>query len=226
MIYLVEDDDSIRKLVIYALETQGYEAEGFERPSAFWTAMDRQLPELALLDRMLPEEDGIQILSRLRASPRTASLPVILLTALNSEFDRVEGLDAGADDYISKPFGMMELVARVRALLRRSSGETKTAEDLQCGALSISPERHEVLAEGQPVELTYKEFQLLQLLMENRERVLTREVLMDRIWGLGADRENRTLDVHIRTLRAKLGPAAAHIQTVRGVGYRFVEAPA
>ena len=223
MIYLVEDDESIRKLVIYALESQGYEAEGFDRPSAFWRATERQMPELVLLDRMLPEEDGIQVLKKLRESPRTAALPVILLTALNTEYDRVEGLDSGADDYISKPFGMMELVARVRAVLRRGSGEPQRMADYSCGELEVSPERHEVLVGGRRVELTFKEFTLLQLLLENRDRVLTREVLMDRIWGLGAERENRTLDVHIRTLRAKLGPAASHIQTVRGVGYRFVE---
>ena len=223
MIYLVEDDDSIRKLVVYALESQGYEAQGFDRPSAFWAAMEHQVPELVLLDRMLPEEDGLQILTRLRSAVRTASLPVILLTALNTEFDRVEGLDAGADDYISKPFGMMELVARVRAVLRRGGSEPTRTEDYQSGPLSVSFDRHEVRIDGQPVMLTFKEFLLLQLLIENRERVLTREILLDRVWDLGAERENRTLDVHIRTLRAKLGPAAAHIQTVRGVGYRFVE---
>ena len=223
MIYLVEDDASIRKLVVYALESQGYEAQGFDRPSAFWSAMERQLPELVLLDRMLPEEDGIQILTRLRNTARTASLPVILLTALNTEFDRVEGLDAGADDYISKPFGMMELVARVRAVLRRGSSEPPRAEGYQFGSLSVSPEKHEVRVDGQPVMLTFKEFLLLQLLIENRDRVLTREVLLDRVWDLGTERENRTLDVHIRTLRAKLGSSAKHIQTVRGVGYRFVE---
>ncbi|MBQ3804057.1 MAG: response regulator transcription factor [Oscillospiraceae bacterium] len=223
MIFLVEDDASIRKLVVYALESQGYEAQGFDRPSAFWAAMEQQLPDLVLLDRMLPEEDGIQILTRLRGNARTASLPTILLTALNTEFDRVEGLDAGADDYISKPFGMMELVARVRAVLRRGGIEALRTEDYRFGSLSVSPEKHEARVDGQPVALTFKEFLLLQLLIENRERVLTREVLLDRVWDLGTERENRTLDVHIRTLRAKLGSAAKHIQTVRGVGYRFVE---
>ena len=223
MIYLLEDDDSIRKLVVYALESQGYAAEGFERPQAFWNAMEREQPELVLLDRMLPEEDGIHVLTRLRSSPKTAELPVILLTARNTEYDRVEGLDAGADDYISKPFGMMELVARVRAVLRRGSRELHPAGDYHAGLLTLSPERHEVQVDGQSVALTYKEFLLLQLLLENRDRVLTREMLLDRVWDLGAERENRTLDVHIRTLRSKLGPAAAYIRTVRGVGYRFVE---
>jgi len=220
MIYLVEDDVSIRKLVVYALESQGYEAKGFERPGAFWEAVSQTLPELVLLDIMLPEEDGISILRRLRQDRRTAALPVIMLTAKNTEYDRVEGLDAGADDYISKPFGMMELIARIRAVLRRGSAEARSSV-LQYGVLSVSPERHEVLVNGRQIGLTYKEFMLLQLLLENRDRVLSREVLLDRVWGLGAERENRTLDVHIRTLRAKLGEAGAYIQTVRGIGYRL-----
>ena len=219
MIYLLEDDDSIRKLVVYALESQGFEAEGFETPERFWQAAAERLPELLLLDIMLPGEDGVSILRRLRAEPETAALPVIMLTARNTEYDRVEGLDAGADDYISKPFGMMELVARVRAVLRRA--EPKPLGSIQAGPLTICPERHEVRVAGEPVTLTYKEFLLLQLLAENLELVLTREVLLDRIWGLGAERENRTLDVHIRTLRAKLGQAGSMIQTVRGVGYRL-----
>ena len=220
MIYLLEDDDSIRKLVIYTLESQSYSACGFDRPAPFWDAVSKELPELVLLDIMLPEEDGISILTKLRHDPRTASVPVIMLTAKNTEYDRVEGLDAGADDYISKPFGMMELVARVRAVLRRGSQENRSSE-LQFGSLSVSVDRHEVLVNGQQVPLTYKEFMLLQLLLENRERVLTRELLLDRVWGLGAERENRTLDVHIRTLRQKLGEAGSYIQTVRGVGYRL-----
>ncbi len=220
MIYLLEDDASIRKLVIYALESQGFEARGFSRPSEFRAAVEQQLPELVLLDIMLPEEDGITVLKRLRAGVRTAVIPVIMLTARDTEYDRVEGLDAGADDYISKPFGMMELLARIRAVLRRGKQNPQETE-YRAGSLHVSPERHEVQVDGQPVSLTVKEFQLLQLLLENRGRVLTREILMDRVWGLGSDRENRTLDVHIRTLRAKLGPAAPAIETVRGVGYRF-----
>ncbi len=220
MIYLVEDDDSIRKLIIYALQSQGYEVSGFALPHLFREALAAQLPELVLLDIMLPEEDGISILKSLRQNPQTASLPIIMLTAKNTEFDRVEGLDAGADDYISKPFGMMELIARIRAVLRRRSPEEHPAE-LRFGILSVSPLRHEVLVNDRQVPLTYKEFMLLQLLLENRDRVMTREVLLDRIWGLGAERENRTLDVHIRTLRQKLGDAGVYIQTIRGVGYRF-----
>ena len=220
MIYLVEDDDSIPKLVVYALESQGYHAQGFARPSEFRAALQKDIPDLVLLDIMLPEEDGIGILKELRADVRTAALPVIMLTARNTEYDRVTGLDAGADDYISKPFGMMELTARVRAVLRRRPAESRP-DEYRLGSLTVSPERHEVRADGELVHLTYKEFMLLQLLFENRDRVLTREVLLDRIWGLGAERENRTLDVHIRTLRAKLGPAGSIIQTVRGVGYRL-----
>ena len=220
MIYLLEDDDSIRKLVIYALESQGYDAEGFALPTEFWAAMRRALPELVLLDIMLPEEDGLTILSRLRTAPATKQLPVIMLTAHNTEYDKAYGLDLGADDYISKPFGMMELAARVRAVLRRSapaSGE----KTFRIGELRVCPSRHEVSVGGKPVQLTYKEFLLLQLLLEGSGTVLTRSVLMDRVWDLGAERENRTLDVHIRTLRAKLGSAGKYIETVRGVGYRI-----
>ncbi len=220
MIYLLEDDESIRKLVVYALRSQEVEARGFEEPSAFWAAMKREKPDLVLLDIMLPEEDGISILKKLRASPVTASLPVIMLTAKNSEFDRVEGLDAGADDYISKPFGMMELAARIRALLRRTDS-TPAAAEYRIGALYVCPDRHEILVNGEAVALTYKEFALLCLFCENRGMVLTRSVIMDRIWGLEAERENRTLDVHIRTLRSKLGEAGSYIETVRGIGYRL-----
>ena len=204
MIYLLEDDDSIRKLVIYALQSQNFEAKGFDTPTRFWAAMREEKPKLVLLDIMLPEQDGISILQQLRAQQETRHLPVIIITAKNTEYDRVEGLDAGADDYISKPFGMMEMVSRVRAVLRRTDtgGNVKV---LESGSLRVCPERHDFL-------------------MENRGLVLTRDALMSKIWGLAAERENRTLDVHIRTLRAKLGSAGNAIETVRGVGYRFVEA--
>lgn len=220
MIYLLEDDDSIRKLVIYALESQGFEAEGFAAPSEFREAMRRRVPELVLLDIMLPEEDGLSVLKKLRADPTSRRLPVIMLTAKNTEYDRVFGLDTGADDYISKPFGMMELTARVRAVLRRSTDSPRERE-YRLGELSLDPRRHLVTVGGKPVQLTNKEFRLLELLMEGGGTVLTRSVLMDRIWDLGADRENRTLDVHVRTLRAKLGPAGKYVETVRGVGYRM-----
>ena len=219
---MLEDDESIRKLVIYALESQGFQAEGFETPERFWEAMRKSEPELVLLDIMLPGEGGISILKRLRNNLSTAEIPVIILTAKNTEYDRVEGLDAGADDYISKPFGMMELVARVRAVLRRRSSAPKASE-YRWNELYICQDKHEVKVGDEEVALTYKEFTLLCLLIENRGLVMTREVLLDKIWGLGAERENRTLDVHIRTLRAKLGNAGTYIQTVRGVGYRFVE---
>ena len=220
MIYFLEDDESIRKLVIYALQREGYEAEGFEFPSEFRKAMEREKPELVLLDIMLPEEDGISILKSLRK--KDPGLPVIMLTAKNTEYDKVEGLDAGADDYIAKPFGIMEMMARVRAVLRRSEPKENAAE-YRIGSLYLNPGRHEVTVGGKEVILTYKEFMLLTLLAENQDRVLTREILLDRIWGLGAERENRTLDVHIRTLRAKLGNAGNYIRTIRGIGYRFSE---
>lgn len=220
MIYLLEDEESIRKLVIYALESQGFPARGFETPSSFREAVKQDLPDLAILDIMLPEEDGISVLRSLRRNAETESLPVIMLTAKNTEYDRVEGLDAGADDFISKPFGMMELVARVRAVLRRSSAPPARTE-YRTGILFVSPERHEVKVEGNPVTLTYKEFLLLELFLEHQNIVLTREILLDRIWGMGVERENRTLDVHIHSLRAKLGAAGRYIQTIRGVGYLF-----
>ncbi len=220
MIYLLEDDESIRKLVIYALVNQGFEAEGFGAPSAFRAAVKNKLPELVILDIMLPEEDGITVLKKLRRDPATASLPIVILTAKNAEFDRVEGLDSGADDYISKPFGMMEFIARIRALLRRS-GDRAPVREYAIGPLLISPDRREVKVTGEPVALTYKEFSLLLILAENAGNVLTRRVLLERVWDLDDDCENRTLDVHVRTLRAKLGEAGALIETVRGVGYRL-----
>lgn len=220
MIYLLEDDESIRKLVIYALESQGWEACGFAAPSEFREAVRKRIPDLVLLDVTLPEEDGIAVLKRLRRNPATASLPVMMLTAKNTEFDRVVGLDAGADDYLSKPFGMMELAARIRALLRRTETASPSRE-FRAGSLTLCPDRHEVRVRGEDVTLTYKEYTLLRLLLENRGKVLTRAVLMNRVWGLEAERENRTLDVHIRTLRQKLGEAGTLIETVRGVGYRI-----
>ena len=220
VIYLLEDDDSIRKLVIYALQSQGYEAEGFALPSAFWKAMGKALPELVLLDIMLPEEDGLSVLQKLRSAGATKDLPIILLTAKNTEYDKVIGLDNGADDFISKPFGMMELVARIRALLRRTSKGTAIHE-YRMGCLYVCPERHQVRVDGQDVVLTYKEFELLCLMLENQGMVMTRNILMYKIWGVDQDRENRTLDVHIRTLRSKLGPAGSYIETVRGIGYRM-----
>ncbi len=224
MIYLLEDDDSIRKLVVYALQSQQFGAQGFETPSQFWQAMDEATPELILLDIMLPEEDGLTILRRLRSAPATQQIPVIILTAKNTEYDRVEGLDNGADDFLSKPFGMMELVARVRAVLRRAGPKTP-AKEFRVGPLYVCPNRHVVQVNKQEVALTHKEYSLLVLLLENQGTVLTRTLLMDKVWGMDTDRENRTLDVHIRTLRMKLGEAGRCIETVRGVGYKIGDKP-
>ena len=220
LIYLLEDDDSIRKLVIYALTSQGYEAKGFERPAEFWKAMGQAQPDLVLLDIMLPEEDGLTILQKLRAAAGTKKLPVIMLTAKNTEYDRVVGLDSGADDFISKPFGMMELVARVRAVLRRTESREENS-DYQLGELFVSPKRHVVKVDGEEVSLTNKEFELLCLLLEHQGMAMTRDAIMDGVWGQEFSRENRTLDVHVRTLRTKLGPAGHYIETVRGVGYKM-----
>ena len=219
-IYLLEDDDSIRKLVTYALVSQGYEAHGFSRPSEFWKAMEGQQPALLLLDIMLPEEDGLEVLQKLRASAATKKLPVIMLTAKNTEYDRVVGLDSGADDFISKPFGMMELVARIRAVLRRTENK-KEESGYHLGELFVSPKQHIVRVSGQDVTLTNKEFELLCLLLENRGMAMTRDAIMDGVWGQEFSRENRTLDVHVRTLRTKLGSAGSCIETVRGVGYKI-----
>ena len=220
MIYLLEDDDSIRKLVLYGLDSRGFQAKGFALPSEFWRAMDAEMPELVLLDIMLPEEDGLSILRKLRARPATKRLPIIMLTAKNSEYDRVIGLDHGADDFVSKPFSMLELIARIRAVLRRAE-PAQASGDFSLGLLFVSPDRHEVKVSGKDVTLTNKEFELLCLLLRNKGIVLTRATLMDRVWGFESERENRTLDVHIRTLRVKLGEAGSYIETVRGIGYKI-----
>jgi two-component system, OmpR family, alkaline phosphatase synthesis response regulator PhoP len=222
MIYLLEDDDSIRDLVVYTLMSQGMQARGFSLPSAFWQAVREEVPMLALLDIMLPEEDGLSVLKKLRADAATAKLPVILLTAKSTEYDKVLGLDGGADDYVSKPFGMMELLSRVRALLRRTEGQRETQdEEFRCGGLRVVPAKHVVQANGQDVTLTQKEFELLCLLMRSPGTVFSRETLLSRIWGYEFTGETRTVDVHIRTLRQKLGGAGDCIETVRGYGYKL-----
>ena len=218
MIYLLEDDDSIRDLVIYTLQSQGMEAKGFPRPSAFWEAMAEHTPSLVLLDIMLPEEDGISILKQLRSSARTCRLPVIMLTAKGTEYDKVLGLDAGADDYLAKPFGMMELLSRIRALLRRTEREVNI---YRCGVLTVDQTRHTVTVNGREVVLTQKEFEVLCLLLKNRGQVLSRERLIEDVWGYAFTGESRTVDVHVRTLRQKLGEAGAYIETVRGYGYKI-----
>lgn len=223
MIYLVEDDDSIRELVLYTLHTTGFEAEGFQNAAGFWQALEKEQPQLVLLDIMLPDEDGLHILKRLRAGAETADLPVMMLTAKSSEYDRVVGLDSGADDYMPKPFGMMELVSRVRALLRRAAKPAAEDKLFTAGSLAVDVKRRAVTVDGEPVILTYKEFELLCYLLENRGVVLSRDQILTKIWDYNYSGETRTVDVHIRTLRQKLGDAGALIETVRGVGYRLAQ---
>lgn len=223
MIYLVEDDDSIRELVLYTLHTTGFEAEGFRNAADFWQALEKELPQLVLLDIMLPDEDGLHILKRMRAGAETADLPVMMLTAKSSEYDRVVGLDSGADDYMPKPFGMMELVSRVRALLRRAAKPAAEDKLFTAGSLAVDVKRRAVTVDGEPVILTYKEFELLCYLLENRGVVLSRDQILTKIWDYNYSGETRTVDVHIRTLRQKLGDAGALIETVRGVGYRLAQ---
>lgn len=221
MIYVLEDDENIRELIIYTLNGQNMQARGFGLPSEFWKAIQEKTPSLVLLDIMLPEEDGFSILQKLRAAPATRRLPVIMLTAKGSEYDIVRGLDNGADDYIPKPFRMMELLSRIRALLRRSSAENEKQEEYMVGNLYVNPLRHIVRVDGKEVVLTLKEFELLSLLISRQGIVFTRAQLLDEIWGYGFDGESRTVDVHIRTLRQKLGPAGNYIETVRGIGYKI-----
>lgn len=218
MIYYVEDDDSIRELVAYTLSQMGMPVQGFPSAEPFWQAMKQKKPSLVLLDVMLPGEDGLHILQALRDDGETADIPVILITARGTEFDKVQGLDLGADDYIVKPFGMAELVARVRARLRRISAKE---EALTAGPLKLDRRAHCAMLNDQPLALTIKEYDLLCLLMENRGMAFTREQLLNRIWDYAYDGGTRTVDVHIQTLRSKLGECSGLIETVRGVGYRF-----
>lgn len=223
MIYFVEDDASIRELVLYTLNNAGLPAEGFERPSAFWAAVEQERPALVLLDIMLPEEDGLSILRKLRADRSTRAVPVMMLTAKGTEYDTVLALDAGADDYVQKPFRMMELLSRIRALIRRAEGYNNLpeSEEYHFDGLEVSPSRHLVRVDGKDVSLTFKEFELLCLLVENRGIVLSRDKILDKVWQDAMGRESRTVDVHIRTLRQKLGNAGRRIETVRGIGYKF-----
>ncbi|MBQ8296535.1 MAG: response regulator transcription factor [Ruminococcus sp.] len=221
MIYMLEDDDNIRNFVLYALTNSGFEAEGFSHPSDFWEILEKKIPSLLLLDVMLPDEDGLQILENLRKRPDTRNMPIIMLTAKATEYDKVIALDKGADDYIAKPFGTMELISRVRALLRRVESP-KNLEEYICDDLYVCPSKHIIRAGGKDVLLTLKEFEILLLLMKNRGRVYTRDELLSEVWGYTFDSESRTVDVHIRTLRAKLGECGRYIETVRGIGYRFM----
>lgn len=222
MIYCVEDDTNIRELVMYALNASGFPCQGFESGGQLRDALNKELPELILLDIMLPGESGLEILQDLKSANRTMAIPVIMVTAKGTEYDKVLGLDYGADDYISKPFGMMELVARIRAVLRRSKPVAPTKE-LECCGIRICLDSHLVYAGNEKVTLTLKEYQLLKYLMENHHAVLTRDQLLNYIWGYDFDGETRTVDVHVRTLRQKLGDYGNYIRTVRGVGYAIGE---
>lgn len=219
MIYLVEDDDNIRKLVCYALAKEGFEVQGFSAPKEFWEKLNMELPELILLDIMLPKEDGLSILSKLKNSAKTEHIPVIMLTAKGSEFDKVTGLDMGADDYVVKPFGTMELVSRVRAVRRRFE-KTQSQRIYEIGELYVNPAKHIISVSGRTVSLSYKEYLLLTVLLEAEGNVVERDRLLASVWGEYYT-ESRTLDVHIRKLRVKLGDAGKMIQTVKGIGYKL-----
>ena len=222
MIYLVEDDTSIRELVAYTLKNTGFDVRGFSCGEEFWPALHEKLPQLVLLDIMLPGEDGLEILKKLRSSHTTRELPVIMLTAKGTEHDKVMGLDLGADDYLPKPFGMMEMVARVKSLLRRAALNGETAEFI-VGGLSVDIPRHTVTVDGTEAILTIKEFDLLVYLLKNTGIVLTRDKILEEVWGYDFDGETRTVDVHVRTLRQKLGHCGELLQTVRGLGYKVGE---
>ena len=220
MIYCLEDERNIRELIVYTLESIGFHAAGFSNSTDFFAAVVNEKPELILLDIMLPKESGLTVLQKLKDSMVTKDIPVIMVTAKGSEFDKVTGLNMGADDYIAKPFGMMEFIARVRAVLRRG-GIKESGKVLEYKSLVIHPEKHEVLADGTAITLTLKEFELLKYLIENRDIVVTRNQILGHVWGYDFDGETRTVDVHIRTLRQKLGECGRYIETVRGVGYRI-----
>ncbi len=223
MIYFVEDDDNIRELVVYTLNSTGLSAQGFSAPDKFWEAMTEKTPSLVLLDVMLPQEDGLSILKKIRSDKHTKKLPVIILTAKSDEYDKVKGFDLGADDYVPKPFGMMELVARIKAVLRRTEDSAQQETVYTIGPLTVSPEKHKVKVNGEKIVLTLKEFQMLCMLLENRGIVLSRDQILNHVWGYSFDGESRTVDVHIRTLRSKLGEAGDLINTIRGIGYTIGE---
>lgn len=223
MIYVVEDDAEVLKLELYALRQAGWKAEGFENGAAFRRAVEKETPELALLDVMLPGEDGWSLLLFLRQNEKTRRVPVIMVTAKDSEMDKVRGLDGGADDYLTKPFGVMELLARIRAMLRRTAPAEKENQTLRVGAILLDEVTHRVSSAGQEAQLTHMEFALLAFLMRHAGQAMTRERLLDEVWGLSFAGDTRTVDVHIRTLRQKLGEPGAQIVTVRGTGYRLEE---
>ncbi|MBQ3561620.1 MAG: response regulator transcription factor [Oscillospiraceae bacterium] len=222
MIFCVEDDTSSRELMIYTLNSAGFDAKGFPDSTEFWKALETETPELIMLDIMLPEEDGIEILKKLRSKAATKDIPVIMATAKGTEYDKVIGLDTGADDYLVKPFGMMEMISHIKAVLRRTAPKT-TKNALSTGKLSVNLDEHSVFANGEKVVLTLKEFELLRIFMENPGRVFSRDILLEKIWGTEFYGETRTVDVHIGTLRTKLGECGEYIETIRGVGYRMEE---
>lgn len=219
MIYIVEDDPSIRELEQYALAQNEFETAGFPNAALFWKAMVERVPSLIILDVMLPGEDGFSILKKLRSDPLYAHLPVIMVTAKTSELDTVKGLDCGADDYLAKPFGIMEFISRVKAALRRTAAPK--AGLLSFEEITLDHAKHSVAVSGQPIELTYKEYSLLKLLMEQPEHVVSREKILHLIWDTDIPVESRTVDMHLRTLRKKLGDAGRYVQTVRKVGYKL-----
>lgn len=222
MIFCIEDEESIRDLMIYTLNGAGFDAKGFSDGKGFFEALQQERPRLILLDIMLPGEDGISILKRLRSKEETAGIPVMMATAKGTEYDKVMGLDLGADDYLVKPFGMMEMISRIRAVLRRTeAGYKDKGKILQMGALELNPETYAVSADGERVQLTLKEHKLLRILMENPKRVFTRDQLLESVWGIEYAGETRTVDVHVATLRTKLRQCGSYIETVRGVGYRI-----
>ena len=218
MIYIVEDDRSISEIESYSLKNSGYEVAVFENAASFYTALETQIPQLVLLDIMLPDEDGMTILKKLREGVATRRLPVILVTAKTTEMDKVKGLDQGADDYLTKPFGVMELISRVKALLRRSEGVGEE-KFLSLGKIFLDNEKHAVYVKDEPCDLTFKEFELLKLLLQNAGIVTSRDKILNKVWGVDFEGESRTLDIHIKTLRQKLGEEGNRIRTVRNVGY-------
>ena len=220
LIYILEDDESIRELVIYSLENSQFEAVGFEEGSEFIKQCISGKPDLVLLDIMLPGEDGLALLQKLKDKIETKDIPVIMLTAKSSEIDKVKGLDLGADDYVTKPFGVMELISRIKAVLRRTNN-TSSGSSFQFADIMLDSQRHEVLVSGVACNLTYKEFELLKHLLANKGLVLTRENIMEKVWGFDFEGESRTVDMHIKTLRQKLGSSGQHIKTVRNVGYKI-----
>lgn len=221
LIYILEDDEQILEMMTYALQSSDYEVAGFQSAFALYQQLSQRLPSLILLDLMLPDEDGLTVLKKLRSDPVYQDLRIIIVSAKSSELDKVRGLDLGADDYLTKPFGIMELISRVKAQLRRVPGPSSLSPLLSCGSLSLNPATREVFCGQESITLTYKEFELLELLMQHPGQVLSRNIIMDRVWGYDFEGTSRTLDMHIRTLRQKLGKQGKMVQTIRNVGYKL-----